>query len=309
MERTIYIFGAGALGLRVALALAPKHPVLIARKVQSSRALVRALSPTEEVLEQREIALEPLETLAAIPDGAVLLVCTKALAVKGLLEHLMPFINPSHTVVLAQNGIGVYEIATRVVPSSQVVRLTARFGALKVGAFSFVPTGAMALSVAADADAAIRAAQVRALFDAPGAEVTIAPTVAACEWQKAALNIVLNSIASLLDSQNSVVLQDSELWRLAESLLAEVRAVARAEGVELGEAASLAVIRTQIEAVAGNVNSTLSDLRAGRASETPWMLGAFVERAKAHGVATPVGETLLALLTAMERLALLQRPG
>jgi len=309
MERTIYIFGAGALGLRVALALAPKHPVLIARKAQSSRALVRALSPSEEVLEQREIALEPLETLAVIPDGAVLLICTKALAVKGLLEHLMPLINQSHTVVLAQNGIGVYEIAARVVPPSQVVRLTARFGALKVGAFSFVPTGAMALSVASNADAALRAAKVRALFEAPGAEVTIAPTVAACEWQKAALNIVLNSIATLLDSPNSVVLQDSELWRLTDSLLAEVRAVASAEGVELGEAASLAVIRVQIEAVAGNVNSTLSDLRAGRASETPWMLGAFVERARGYGVATPVGETLLALLTAMERLALLQRPG
>ena len=309
MQRKLFIFGAGALGLRMALALHKKHPVLVARHVQRSRVLVRALSHAEQVLEEHEIAVEPLEGLTELPEGAALILCTKALAVRGLLEHLRPLINPTHTIVLAQNGIGISEIAASFVPESQIVRLTARLGALKIAAFSIIPTGPIAVTVACVADAALKAAEVRTLFSECGAQVSIAPTVAACEWQKTALNLVTNSLATILDSHNSIVLEDPELWRLAGLLLSEYRAVAAAEGVTLDHAASPETIRTQIEAVGANINSTLADLRAGRASEIPWMLGAVVQRGRAHGVAVPVAETLLSLLASMERLALLQRPG
>ncbi|NDC37337.1 MAG: hypothetical protein EBZ48_04720 [Proteobacteria bacterium] len=295
MQRKLFIFGAGALGLRMALALHKKHPVLVARHVQRSRVLVRTSAALSA-------ASATHATVTAIgPVGT--------LAVRGLLEHLRPLINPTHTIVLAQNGIGISEIAASFVPESQIVRLTARLGALKIAAFSIIPTGPIAVTVACVADAALKAAEVRTLFSECGAQVSIAPTVAACEWQKTALNLVTNSLATILDSHNSIVLEDPELWRLAGLLLSEYRAVAAAEGVTLDHAASPETIRTQIEAVGANINSTLADLRAGRASEIPWMLGAVVQRGRAHGVAVPVAETLLSLLASMERLALLQRPG
>lgn len=309
MHKRLLIFGAGALGLRMALALHAKHPVLVARNAHTSRVLVRALNSSEQLVEQHEISLQPLGDLKELPDGAILLLCVKALAVRGLLEHLHPLFNPTHTVVLAQNGIGIARMAHGFLPDSQVVRLTARLGALKVSPFSIIPTGPVAVTVANTADAALKGAEVRKLFTESGAQVGIAPTVGACEWQKTALNIVTNSIATIMDAPNSVVLEDPELWRLAGMLLAEYRAVAAAEGVALEDAASPESIRGQIETVGANINSTLADLRAGRPTETPWMLGAFVEQAASHGILVPVGQSLLSLVTSLERLALLQRPS
>jgi 2-dehydropantoate 2-reductase len=115
-------------------------------------------------------------------------------------------------------------------------------------------------------------------------------------WQKLLWNAPFNAICALTRRTAGEVLALPELETLARDAMHEVVAVARAEGVELGEAAIEAMLGITRGVFAETTPSMLQDVQSSRETETDALQGAVVTRGRRHGIATPIHATLNALL-------------
>lgn len=85
-------------------------------------------------------------------------------------------------------------------------------------------------------------------------------------------------------------------------VVAECRAVARAEGIDLPPDA-LAQVESLAGSMPGQRSSTAQDLARGRPTEIAHLNGYVVRRGVELGVPTPVSRLLLTLVAALERRA------
>ena len=115
-------------------------------------------------------------------------------------------------------------------------------------------------------------------------------------WEKMLWNAPFNGVCALTGKRAGVVLEDCE-W-VVRAAMAEVIAVARAEGVELSESLIDGMIQLTRSEFPLTEPSMLQDVRAGRATEVEILQGAVVRRADAHGVPVPVLQTLASLVRA-----------
>lgn len=306
-DRPVLIVGAGALGLRLSVFFGALNPTLVVRRGGSARVLVSEEDPTGAQLKQVEIITEPLSRLRDVPEQAVIIICTKVHELAELLGALSSHIRPTQTLVLAQNGIGVFDLGAQQIDPQQIVRLSARFGATKISPWSIIPSGPVKVSLAARQQDSTHLAYLRSLFTSLSGEVELSSCVEDCEWQKALLNLLTNTVATVLDSANGIIAEEPELWQTAMELASEFSKVAASASIHLGDYASEEGLRAAVNAVGSNINSTLADLRAGRRSELPWLIDPVVKVADANGVAIPVTKTIRAILKVVERRALLKR--
>ncbi|MGH7142813.1 MAG: ketopantoate reductase family protein [Planctomycetota bacterium] len=154
------------------------------------------------------------------------------------------------------------------------------------------------------------------LLSAAGLAAEFRADIPAELWRKLALNCVVNPLTILLRRRNRFILAP-ELAALRAAVIAEVAAVARAEGVELEPAALLAHMETAM-APSWNFSSMYQDrLRherrladweaAGRPGDRPRLKteiealnGAVVEGARRAGLTAPANRALLELVRFLE---------
>jgi 2-dehydropantoate 2-reductase len=128
------------------------------------------------------------------------------------------------------------------------------------------------------------------------AEVTVGGEFAREAWRKLCANAVSGVMA--LAGRPAEIFALKDVREVARALAHECAAVARAEGVELTERDADDVI-TWLEALPTDAGSSiLTDRRAGRALEWEARNGVIGRLGRRHGVATPVADTVSALLHA-----------
>ncbi len=121
-------------------------------------------------------------------------------------------------------------------------------------------------------------------------------------WAKVAFNCVMNSLCSIASIPVSALARYDGFDALAGSVLDEVAAVARAEGVTVDTAAALRLMHAQFDPSASgdHLASMLQDLMNGRPTEIAHLNGAIAARAAARGVDAPVNTTISRLIGLLE---------
>ena len=118
-------------------------------------------------------------------------------------------------------------------------------------------------------------------------------------WRKVLLNIAINPIAALAGVENGELLRP-DLFSSAFSTMLEGASVARQERVVLPSDAELEEqLRQVLLATSSNMCSMLQDLRNGRKTEISVLNQAIVERGERAGLATPLNQMLVAMITAL----------
>ena len=118
-------------------------------------------------------------------------------------------------------------------------------------------------------------------------------------WRKVLLNIAINPIAALVGVENGELLRP-DLFSSAFSTMLEGAAVARQERVFLPSNSELEEqLRHVLMATSSNMCSMLQDLRSGRKTEISVLNQAIVERGERAGLATPLNQMLVAMVTAL----------
>ena len=239
------------------------------------------------------------EQAEAAPD--LLLIFTKTLHTAAALEAVAHIIAPHTLVLTLQNGLGNVETVRRHVPEDRILVGVTTWPADYVGPGHVRSHGAgMVRIMAVDGrdDPLVRS--VVRVLDGAGLNGDIDPQVWKAIWEKVAFNAALNGICAVTGCSVDQVGAIPQGMVLASSVVAEVVAVARAEGID---ADADRCCRTVADAVArhlGHKPSMLQDVLAGRPTETGAIHGAVVERARKHGLAVPCTETLLQLVRLIE---------
>ena len=215
-------------------------------------------------------------------------------------------IGPATLVLTLQNGLGNIEALLARVPADRLLAGTTTLGtellgpghirALGTGETVLGPLGAVG-GVATEAAELIASTLAQA-----GIRARTSPDALGVIWAKVAFNCVMNSLCSIASIPVSALARYDGFDALAGSILDEVAAVARAEGVSVDTTAALRLMHAQFDPSASgdHLASMLQDLMNGRRTEIAHLNGAIAERAAARGIDAPVNAAISRLVGLLE---------
>lgn len=243
-----------------------------------------------------------VEELAAAPPETLFL-CVKATAIPLVSSAIAEVVPATTTVVSWQNGIDTEREISRTVPSRQVVRAVVNFGvsldatrdAVNVS-FEHPPHYVQEF----DPGSAARATAVAELLSTAGLTTERAEHLEQMVWKKAILNAALNALCGLTGLNMEEATRDRYAWDLADRVLKESIAVARANEIWLGSGFYAWAVDYMHRAGAHRP-SMLLDLERGRRTEIDFINGKIVDYGHRAGVPTPYNESMVALVKAREK--------
>ena len=162
------------------------------------------------------------------------------------------------------------------------------------------PGGGMTYMGELDGTASPRLAAAVSAFRQAGIETTPSADILEEVWKKLALNVCTLPTAALLRFPAHELNQHEEMRALMRGLLAEVAAVAKAEGIRLDEAERWQAITSLLDRAVGARASMLQDVEANRQTEIDVINGAIVEAGKRHSVATPLNDAMVWMVKSLQ---------
>ena len=283
----VAVVGVGATGATVAAAAqeAGHELVLCARR------------PLERVVVERpdgdEVELRaPVLTQADGMDPAEwVLLAVKAHQTDGAAVWLRALCAAGTTVAVLQNGIDHVERVAPLAGDATVLPTVNWCPVEPVAPGRVRQRGALRLAVP-EGDAG----EGFAALLGPGAEVAVGGDFAREAWRKLCANAVAGVMA--LAGRPAEIFALDDLRSIATALAHECAAVARAEGAQLSDEDADDIIGWIEELPPDAGSSILTDRLAGRALEWEARNAVIGRVGRRHGVATPVCDTVAALLHA-----------
>ncbi len=119
-------------------------------------------------------------------------------------------------------------------------------------------------------------------------------------WKKLALNVCTLPTAALLHFSAHELIQHEGTIALMQGLLAEVVAVAKAQGINLDQAERWQAITSLLKQAIGARASMLQDVEAGRQTEIDVVNGAIVEGGRRHSEPTPLNDAMVWMVKSLQ---------
>jgi 2-dehydropantoate 2-reductase len=301
------VVGAGAVGgfyggmlaragHRVTLIARPLHVAAIARD-----GLQLDLAHASGV---EAVALQASSDLSVLRDADLVLFCVKSTDTESLAKQMAPFLAPHAVVMSLQNGVEnaadiAAHIAHAVIPA--VVYVATEMpapGYIKHHGRGDLVIGTMPLSRLHDPHHTLQ--QLVELFATAQVPVQISPDVMSELWFKLLINCVFNAISGLSQMPYAKLAELDSVRVLQHAVVHEVIAVAKADGVQLSEQTALQSVAKIPITMAHQKSSTAQDMARRKPSEIDHLNGFIVRRGQALGVATPVNQSLYALVKLVE---------
>lgn len=241
-----------------------------------------------------------------MPRCDVVIVALKTTANDALGEILPAVVADDGAVLILQNGLGVEDRVAGIVGPARVMGGLCFLCSIKPGPghirhldYGYVTLGEYRAD-GAPGGVSERMRTVGADFEAGGIRVQYAEDLMLARWKKLVWNVAYNGLCALLDATTDRVMACPDSRLLAEALMREVAAAARAAaGREIPESflhSQLADTRKMTP----YSPSMLLDRRAGKPMEIEAIYGEPMRRARAAGCDTPRIETMYRLLRGIE---------
>jgi 2-dehydropantoate 2-reductase len=146
--------------------------------------------------------------------------------------------------------------------------------------------------------------QIAALFSRAQVPCRISEDIEGELWTKLVWNCALNAVSALGRAKYGQITSSADAWKVVETAVYEVLAVARAAGIhppglEDPKAALAGALRIATQ-MAEALSSTGQDMNRGRRTEIDSLNGYVSRRGAELGVPTPVNHTLYALVKLAE---------
>lgn len=301
----ITIAGAGAMGCRFGGALfAAGHDVVLLDGWREHVDAINASGLRIDDARGSRVVRVPARMFPAPADPADLLVVfAKATQTSTVAAAAAAAIGPSTLVLTLQNGLGNIEVLRSYVPEPRLLAGTTTVGTELLGPGHIRALGSGETVLGALGPASSDHAERTVLtLSAAALPARLADDTLGVIWAKVAFNCVMNSLCAIASIPVSALGRYDGFDALASSILAEVAAVARAEGVYVNKAAALRLMKAQFDPAASgsHLASTLQDLMNGRPTEIAHLNGAIAARAAAHDIDAPLNALITQLIGLLE---------
>ena len=292
--KNIFVIGAGAMGLPVALKLAALP-----------RTDVRVIADGERVARYRRDGLffngercelayaAPTEVAGISPD--LVIVATKNGALPQVAQLLQQCSLRDSLILPILNGISARDFFCEKFPSQQTLYgLYLGHASVREGnSVTFDGCGKICFGESVNRPPCENVAAVAGLFDEAGIAYDVPQDMMQVMWAKYVLNIGINQAQAYFRADYGMVQQDAEMLEFAKKLMAEAVAVAEVSGIsgcDLMIGKALDIIMSMPPRVK---TSMLQDVEAGRATEVDAFAGTLCRMADAAGIPVPCNRMIL----------------
>jgi 2-dehydropantoate 2-reductase len=313
--RSTVVVGAGAVGSFFGAMLARGgHKVTLIGRAAHVEAITRDGLQLHRAGRVEAVRVAATTGLDALGDADLVLVCVKSADTEATARAIAPLLAPGALVMSLQNGVDNADTIARHVgrtvlpavvyvavamPEPGVVMHYGR-GDLVIGARTVKKAGADGAAQPQQDGLAASMQQVVDLFAAAEVPVRISDDVIGELWSKLLVNCAYNAISALTQLPYGRLAAMPEIRETQAAVVREVLAVAQAEGHPLDAAASTTAMERIALAMPAQLSSTAQDLARGKPTEIDHLNGVVARRGAAHGIATPVNQTLHALVKLAE---------
>jgi len=299
---TVAVIGLGSIGGVAAgcLAAAGRHDVIACMRKPIARL---TLDRPDDIV---EVPLTVLTDPAQAKPADWVLLCTKTHQTAAAAPWLSRLCTPATRVAVMQNGI---DHAARVAPlanGASIVPVIVYYNGERIAPDHVrLRRAGQTDLVAANNDGGRAFSK---LLDGTPLRIQLSDDFPTLAWRKLLINAVANPITTLT-MQRQAVLRRPDIHALCLALLEEAVAVARADGVKLGNDAPARAMET-LYTFSGELGTSMYfDRLAGRQMEIEALTGVIVAKGAKYGVATPLNSALLTLLRTVNDAAGAQSPG
>jgi 2-dehydropantoate 2-reductase len=274
--------------------------------VDVSQVSVDAINRDGLVIEEKDGSTETVRVKASSKPqeiGPVDLIVNfvKCYNTEGAIKAAAPMLGAHTSILTLQNGWGNADRIAAVVGRARVmVGLTYHSGTLlgpgrvKHSGIGITHVGELDGSQSRRLEAAVAA------FRKAGIETNSSSRIIDEIWKKLALNVCTLPTSALLHFPAHELIQHQGTMSLMEGLLAEVVAVARAQGINLDQAERWQAITSLLKQAIGARASMLQDVEANRQTEIDVVNGAIVEGGKRNSVATPLNDAMVWMVKSLQ---------
>jgi 2-dehydropantoate 2-reductase len=249
---------------------------------------------------QERVKVEVSTELSAVRGAEIVLFCVKTTDNATTAGELAPLLAPSAIVLSMQNGVDNVEqirAAAGIDALPAVVYVAASVP--EPGRVKHVGRGDLVVGPESELTKTIAA-----LFSRAGVGCRISENIEGELWTKLVWNCALNAVSALGRAKYGLIASSPDAWKVVETAVYEVLAVAKAAGVqppglENPKAALAGALKIATQ-MAEALSSTGQDLNRGKRTEVDSLNGYISRRGAELGVPTPVNHTLFALVKLAE---------
>jgi 2-dehydropantoate 2-reductase len=232
----------------------------------------------------------------------LVIIATKSFDVEPAAKAALPLLGPDTPVQTIQNGLGSAERVAAIVGADRLaVGVVGGFGASMRGPGHAHHNGMEMIRFGAHAGLPTQLLQASAkIWESAGFKVALFDDIGRMVWEKLIMNVAFSGSTCLTGFTIGEVLADAHAWRVARGCAEEAVAVAAALGIKLQVGDPIEHIQRLGGKIAKARPSMLLDHLAQRRSEIDVINGSIPRLGARAGVATPVNETVVALVKARE---------
>ncbi len=305
--RSTVVVGAGAVGSFFGAMLARAgHSVTLIGRAPHVQAIVRdglQLHMGGQVL---AVPMAATSELAAVREAELVLFCVKSTDTESVAREIAPLLADHALVLSLQNGVDNAATIARQVRQTVVPAVVYVATAMpQAGVVQHFGRGDLVigpLDARGPNDAALQARlqAVAELFATAQVPVRISPDVMGELWSKLMVNCAYNAISALAQQPYGRMAALPAIREVQHAVVREVVAVAQADGQSLTLPAALEAMERIAVAMPAQFSSTAQDLARGKPTEIDHLNGYVARRGAELGIATPVNQTLHALVKLVE---------
>ena len=295
-SRRYVVMGAGAVGCyfggMLARAGVPVTLVGRASHVDAIRANGLRLQTTRF---DEQVAIEASTSMDAVAAADVVLFCVKSTDSEATARQLRPLLKPGAVVLSLQNGVENADIVRGVLQNT-VIPAVVYVATEMAGPGHLLHHGRGELVIGESA----ASAAIVDDFARAGVPVQVDSNVMGALWAKLIVNCAYNAMSAIAQKPYGELVTVVGIPELMSVVVDECVAVARADGIAVpGD--PYEAVRRIAGSMAGQYSSTAQDVARGKPNEIDYLNGYVVRRGHAHGIATPVNQTLLSLVKLVEK--------
>jgi 2-dehydropantoate 2-reductase len=232
----------------------------------------------------------------------LILFCVKSYDTAASSSALKGCLNPGGAILTIQNGVENELLLADVFGREAVMGGNARIGAELVEPGHIVHrTGGLIEFGELDGRDSTRAQELAELFRRAGIFGELTMRLSTIRWEKLLWNAAFNTVATLTRCNVGTLIDDSDAEKLLRALMHEIAAVARAEGVALGDMQVEAQFTRSRASLREVRPSTLQDSQRGKPLEYEALCGAVKRIAARHQIATPYMDTIYTLMKLLDQ--------
>ena len=296
----IVVLGAGAVGCFYGgmLARAGHRVTLIGRPAHVQAIAANGLR-MQTLSFDEQVPLAASTDASAVAGADLVLFSVKSTDTEAAGEEMRVHLKPGALVLCLQNGVDNAERLRAVLPGVHVVAAVVYVATEMASPGHLRHHGRGELVMEPIPSDTSRSAALAQAFIAASVPTTLSDNVRGALWAKLILNCAYNALSALGRLPYGELVQRPGVAEVIRDVVAECRAVATADGVNMHDDVDTSVRRIP-ETMPLQHSSTAQDLARGKPSEIDFLNGHVVKRGEALGIPTPANRVLWTLVKLAE---------